>query len=56
LTEAKLAVGVFNDDNDNDGDGDGNIEDREDGKNNATDVNTCSVDTVGTSDEIVLDG
>ena len=63
-------VGVFKDDNDADDDdeddddaddddddeGHGNIEDGEDGKNEATDLDTCSVDTVGTNDEIVLDG
>lgn len=65
---AKLAVGVFNDpwtvvvtadnddhDDDNDG-GDGNIEGGDDNKDDVTDVDTCSVDSVDTNDEIVLDG
>ena len=58
MTEAKFAVGVFNgnDDDDDDDDDDSNIEDGEDGKNDVTDVDTGSVDTVGTNDEIELDG
>ena len=54
-----MVVTVDGDDDNHDDkndEGDDNIEDGDDNKDDVTDVDTCSADTVGTNDEIVLDG